>query len=46
MAAVTNTVMLDDSAISALRPFQSRNIRLLEDYFAGWFTLIMNKPEV
>src|SRR6266567_8084196 len=46
MAAITDTVMLDDTAVSALRPFQSRNICLLEDDLAGWFTLIMSKPEV
>ena len=46
MAAITDTVMLDDTAVSALRPFQSRNIYLLEDDLAGWFTLVMSKPEV
>ncbi len=46
MASIADTVMLDDTAVSALRPFQSRNICLLEDDFASWFTPIMNKPEV
>ena len=32
--------MFNDGAISAMRPFLTRNIRLLEDYFAAQVTFV------
>ena len=46
VTTIADTVMLNDSTIRALRPFQSRNICLLKDHFAIGSALVTSNPEV